>query len=193
MYETIRKIHLYTGLSLLAFVAMYFVTGYVIIHEGWLPAGSLSRSSYRAPLSKGGEKPPEAYAVDLQEQFGLRGKRLPPQRLQDGRWRFRYVRPGVSYEAVVSAAGDSVQVTRSDEPLRRVLIGFHRLHGYGGGWLYDLWAFMYDLASAAMILFALSGIYMWYKLTRKRLLGWVILGLSFSYAAATLLYLVHAP
>jgi len=33
----------------------------------------------------------------------------------------------------------------------------------GGGWLYDLWAVVYDLASASMILFALSGIYLWHQ------------------------------
>ena len=35
MYTIIRKIHQYTGLMLLAFVAMYFVTGYVIVHHDW--------------------------------------------------------------------------------------------------------------------------------------------------------------
>ena len=39
MYDLIRKIHLYTGLTLLAFVLMYFVTGYVMIHHDLFPGG----------------------------------------------------------------------------------------------------------------------------------------------------------
>jgi hypothetical protein len=193
MYETIRKIHLYTGLTLLTFVVMYFITGYVLVHGDWFPGRDPQKSVRSEPLGRAEEKPPEAYSASLQEQFDLRGRRVPPQRLKDGRWRFRYVRPGTSYEALVSSAGDSVQITRSEERFRGTMVGFHRLHGYGGGWLYDLWAFAYDLASAAMVLFSLSGIYMWYRLTRRRWPGWIVLGLGFSYAAATVLYLVHAP
>jgi hypothetical protein len=99
----------------------------------------------------------------------------------------------VSHEAVVPAAGGTVRITTSQFSTRQTLVHFHRLHGYGGGWVYDLWMIMYDLASAAMILFAASGIYLWYKLTKRRLLGWVLLAVSFSFAIGTMLYLVHAP
>ena len=193
MYETIRKIHLYTGLSLLTFVGMYFVTGYVMIHGSWFPTLEIQRTLRLEPLSGAKEMSPEACAVYLQDRFGLRGKRLPPQQLKDGRWRFRYAHPGVAYEATVSSGRDSVQIARSDETFLRLMNSYHRLRGYGGGWLYDLWSLLYDLASLAMILFPISGIYMWYKLTRRRWPGWVLLGLSFSFAAVTVLYLVYAP
>ena len=58
---------------------------------------------------------------------------------------------------------------------------------------------MYDtvrrihLYSASMIVFALSGIYLWYKLTKRRLLGWALLAVSFAFATGAVLYLVHAP
>lgn len=52
---------------------------------------------------------------------------------------------------------------------------------------------VYELASAAMVVFAATGIYLWYKLTRRPLLGWMLLALSFSFAGGTILYLVHAP
>ena len=41
--------------------------------------------------------------------------------------------------------------------------------------------------------FAITGVYMWYQLTRKRLLGWLILGGSCAYTGAMILYLIYAP
>lgn len=193
MYQFIRRIHLFTALFLMTFVVMYFATGYTMVHEGLLDNPDPEKKTRAARLKYKGEKTPEAYALHLQEAFGLAGKRLPPQRLEDGRWKFEYFRPGRFYEAVVSAAGDSVRITESREHLRRTLTGFHRMHGYGGGWLYDGWVVCYDLASASLILFALTGIYMWYKLTQRRLLGWLLLLASFGYAAATVCYLIYAP
>jgi hypothetical protein len=67
------------------------------------------------------------------------------------------------------------------------------MHQYGGGWLYNLWVVFYDLASLALIVFAITGVYMWYKLEGRKRLGWILLGLSFAYAGAMVLYLIYAP
>ena len=193
MYDLIRKIHLYSGLTLLAFVLMYFVSGYVMTHHDWFPGGDPRKTVREEPLASAPGADPEAYSALLQRQLGLSGKRQPPSRGKDGSWKFVYVRPGVTHEALVPASGDRVRITRSDQDTRGTLVGLHRLHGYGGGWLYDLWAVVYDLSSAAMVLFAVSGIYLWYKLTKRRLLGWVLLAVSFAFATGTVLYLVRSP
>jgi hypothetical protein len=193
VYDLIRRIHLYAGLTLLAFVLMYFVTGYVIIHHDWFPSAEASRTTREEPLSAAPGAGVEEYSAILQRQFNLAGKRQPPSRGKDGSWKFVYVRPGRTCEAVVPAAGNVVRITRSDLSTAATLVGFHRLHGYGGGWVYDVWAVVYDLTSAAMILFAVSGIYLWYKLSRRRLLGWLFLAASFGFAAGTVVYLISAP
>ena len=193
MYSTIRRIHLYTGFGLLAFVVMYFFTGYVLIHGEWFPNESPVKSTREEPLTTAVGASPEEYSVVLQKQFGLAGKRQPPSRTKGGAWKFAYAHPGVSYEAVIPPAGGTVLITTTQFSGRQTLVQFHRLHRYGGGWVYDLWMVMYDLASAAMIVFAISGIYLWYKLTPRRLLGWALLAISFLFTAGTLLYLVHAP
>jgi hypothetical protein len=192
MYDTIRRIHLYTGVGLLAFVVMYFVTGYVLIHGEWFPGGQPAKTTREEPLTSAPGASPEQFSAILQRQFGLNGKRQPPVRMKDGGWRFDYVRPGVTHEAVVSPAGGRLRITTSNFSTRQTLVGFHRLHGYGGGWVYDLWMVVYDLASASMIVFAVTGIYLWYKLTRRRLLGWTLLAVSFAFASGTVLYLVHS-
>ena len=193
MYDTIRRIHLYTGVGVLAFVVMYFFTGYVLIHHEWFPDSPPAKSTREEPLMTAVGASPEEYSSLLQRQFNLAGKRQPPVRTKDGGWRFQYLRPGVTHEAVVPPAGGTVRITTSHFSTRQTLVHFHRLHGYGGGWLYDLWMVMYDLASASMIVFALTGVYLWYKLTKRRTLGWLLLAASFCFTAGTLVYLVHAP
>lgn len=192
-YTVLRKIHLYAGLALLSFVVMYFVTGYPLIHYDWFPnpkAVQTARTetlAYRGPMEVG------ALSDYLQRTFDLGGKPTQKARARDASWRFRYVRPGTIHEVVVTPAADSVTIKTRQDNLLETTIGFHRLHGYGGGMLYNFWALLYDLASFSLIVFALTGIYLWYKLTKKRLLGWICLGLSYAYAAVTMLYLMYAP
>ena len=93
-YTLLRKVHLYSGLVLLTFVVMYFVTGYPMIHHSWFPDPEPVKSTRTEPLSYAGPMEPEAYSLYLQEAFGLRGKRQPGRRMDDGGWRFRYFRPG---------------------------------------------------------------------------------------------------
>jgi hypothetical protein len=104
---------------------------------------------------------------------------------------FNYARPGTTFEAVVSPDGKQVAITSKEFGFVGLANGMHRLHGYGGGRIYDAWAFLYDLASAALILFALTGIILWYQSTSRRLPGLICLGLSFSFSAAMILYLLY--
>ncbi len=192
-YTLLRKIHLYSGLILMTFVVMYFVTGYVMVHHDWFPHAEPVATTRTEPLEFAAVEDPKAYSLYLQQTFDLRGKRQEPRRGDDGSWRFRYFRPGTFHEAVVAADGKSVTITSRDETAHATMVGYHRLHGYGGGWLYDVWAVLYDLASLSMILFAISGIYLWYRLTRRKLVGWIFLGVSYGYAGMTILYLMYAP
>ena len=192
-YTLLRKIHLYAGLAILTFVIMYFVTGYPMIHGNWFPNPGTVETTRTELLLYTGQKEPAAYSNYLQETFGLRGKITQQQRLKNGSWVFRYSRPGTFHEAVVAPAGDSVRITTRKGSAIGTMVDFHRLHGYGGAKLYSVWALLHDLASFSLILFAFTGIYLWYKLTKRKLLGWIFLGISYGYTAITVLYLMYAP
>ena len=192
-YTLLRKVHLYSGLVILAFVIMYFITGYVIIHQNWFPKLEPVKTTRTELLDYSGPREPTAFSNYLQSTFDLRGKTTRKQRLKDGSWEFRYSRPGTVHEAVVAPPGDSVRITTTTENAIETMIDFHELHGYGGGRLYSVWALLHDLASLSLIVFAFTGIYLWYKLTKKKLLGWICLAISYGYAALTVLYLMYAP
>ena len=84
-----------------------------------------------------------------------------------------------------------------EQNARNILVGFHRMHGYGGGWLYNIWLVFYDLASLSLILFAVSGTYLWWRLARRR---WLVglagceLGLCYHHGGVPYLRtLTHPP
>jgi hypothetical protein len=187
MHIWIRRVHLACGLGLMAFVVMYFVTGYVLTRGSLFGEPRKSTVERKVEVVPMPARPEEtAFAEELQKQFGLRGQRAPARRNPDGTWRFVFFRPGYVAEARLDANLTSATITETRYGWQRVLVGFHRQHGYGGGWLYDVWAFIYDLASAAMIVFALTGVLLWHRLARPRWPGWVILGCGLAYVVATL-------
>ena len=191
MYPLIRRIHLFTGLLLLVFVLMYFASGYVMIHNGWFNKPGPVTSTRTVALNYSGDASDEALSRHLQETFDLRGKRNPPNHRKDGSRQFNFTRPGTTFEAVVSQDVRQVSITRKESGFVGLANGMHRLHGYGGGRIYDAWALLYDLASAALILFAITGIVLWYQSTPQRLPGLICLGLSFGFSTAMILYLLY--
>ena len=194
MYEITRKIHLYAGLAILTFVVMYFLTGYLMIKHDLLPEDKPVKKTVVERLDQDlPEMSNQEFSVYLQDRFDLKGKRNVPGRpRKDGTWRFTYYRPGFTSVAVVSSDGKEVEITTTAQGARGVIIGLHRLHGYGGGWLYDIWAFMYDLASLALIVFPVSGFILWFRTSRRKLAGSLVLACGFSVPAAIVLYLMYA-
>lgn len=193
MISLLRQIHLYSGLVFFIFILMYFISGYVmirhIIWENRDPEKNVRTEAVNYPLNLDNEGVSEY----LQRQFGINGKRLPSQQMKDGRWKFSYAHPGYINEAFVSSDRDSVEIVSRKWGARGIIVQYHRLFGYEGGWLYSVWAFLLDLTSLTMIVFPLSGIIMWYKLTKRRLFGWILLSLSFGFAGFTILYFIYAP
>lgn len=194
MYDIIRKIHLYSGLTILVFVVMYFLTGYLMIRHNLLPESKPVKTTVVETLEQNlSQMSTPEFAVYLQQKYDLNGKRnLPTRPWDDGSWAFNYNHPGFHARAVVSPDGKTVEITRTDQGVRGVINGFHRLHGYGGGWLYNVWAVFYDLASLAMIIFPITGFILWLRLRRDKLPGWLALGSGFALTASILFYMLFA-
>jgi hypothetical protein len=199
MHTLVRKIHFVTAFFLLAFVVMYFVTGYVVTRETWFPDGEKRTETRMVSV------PPEdvpndqisaaALAARIQQLAGTAGKRFPARTNAAGRLAFDYLRPGY-YAAVEIVSNDPqdyrLEVNETFQDWKRTAINYHRLHGYGGGWFYSLWALIYDLASLAMIVFAVTGVLLWYRLSKRRLAGWLVLAAGGGLTVSTVVYYLLA-
>jgi hypothetical protein len=179
-----RKLHLYSGLGLLAFVVM---------HEKLFPHKDPTKTTWLEKLDYQGPPETDAWSDYLQTHFELRGKRGRVREMKDGRVSYSYFRPGYGFEVLVSADKTKAEITDTSWGFRNLMVGYHRVHGYGGSWLYYLWSFMYDLASVACIVFAVTGIVIWYPTRRYDKLGWLFLGTGFGLTTVMILYLMWAP
>ena len=190
MYHIVRRIHLAASFGLLLFVVTYFATGFVMTHEQWFKQPAPATTERKDPLQYQGEGSDEDLSRYLQTTFNLNGQRNPAVIRKDGLKHFLFSRPGTTYDAVIAQNRNEVTITQRKSGLVGLLHGLHRLHGYGGGGLYSTWSFLYDLSSSALIVFAFTGIFLWFRSTTKRLPGWICLGVSFGGLAAMMVYLM---
>ena len=190
MYHFILRIHLFTAFVLLVFVIMYFATGYMMIHDHWFGKAKPSTAVRTESIDPPAGATDETVSRYLQDRFDLRGKRNPVTRKSDGSRQFNFFRPGTTFETVVSPDGRSVTITQKEFGGVALASSLHRLRGYGGGGIYELWVVLYDLASVSLIVFALSGILLWYQSTTRHLAGWICLGLGVGFTTAMILQLL---
>lgn len=190
VYPLLRRIHLFTGLMLLVFVLMYFVTGYVMIHAKWFGGREAKTTKYTEKLDINGNVADDVLVRRLQTELGFKGQPSDPEHRKDGSTRLSFTRPGTGFQVVVVLGTNLVTVTRKDFGFAGVANGMHRLRGYHGGWRYWAWSLLYDLASLSLIVFALTGILLWYQSTARRLPGWLCLTAGFGFTASMVLYLM---
>ena len=191
-YQLIRKLHLYIAFSVLGFVFMYFVSGFILIHENWFlkskPVTSSSQYAVHIPDTSSMDK----IAAYVEEKFDIYAKKERAEKNNDGSLYFEYSKPGGSFAITILPGGVKSIVKTTQFMAAGTMVGFHRVHGYGGGWLYNLYVLMMDLASIAIILFGLTGLYLLYKLMRKKKMwGIIILTGSFGYAIMIILWLMN--
>ena len=192
MYNAIRKIHLYCGLVVLVFLMMYFVSGYVMIHRPWF-GGQSNKPPANGRIARRlhGPRTPEALAAYIVSDSTPRPRNIPPPRQPQKSIRFNVFRPARS-----TRWKSRTTATRSRSPRREniagVLVQLHRVHGYGGGPVWNAFVFFNDLASASCIVFALTGVYLWWKTAKRKIWGVLCLTASCAYTIGTILYLMYA-
>lgn len=196
MYALIRTVHLFSGLILAAAMLMYTITGWVMAHHDWFgesePVITVHELSSQVATSM-----PQGLSADdarrwqqqIGDELGMRGRTAKRHATDDG-WRFEYARPGTLEKLALTPGISEVTLTVEEPGTVAMLNRLHHLHGYGGAPRYFLWGLLVDVTSVALILFPLTGIYLWFVLKKDRRLGWVILGGSSAYVIGSILFLV---
>jgi hypothetical protein len=192
MYTVIRKIHLYCGLIIVIFLMMYFVSGFMMVHRPWFVSPSPPPTIQTAVLHSTGAQTNEQIAADVQKQLGLPGRIQFPQKQPDNLVRFWVNHPGTMTRVDVSPKEHRIDLTTQRVGLVGTLIMLHKVSGYDAEPLFDAYALFCDLAGTSMILFPITGVYLWWKTARNHLWGILCLLASCTYAGGMMLYLACA-
>lgn len=193
MYHFIRKIHLYCGLIILIYLMMYFVSGYMMVHRPWFLGPQPPPVTRTAALAPSGDLPTEQLAAQVQQRLRLAGRIQFPQKQPAGMTRFWVNHPGTMTRVDIPAGQNAATVTTQRVGLVGTLIMLHKVSGYDRNLVFDAYALFCDLAGLSMILFALSGVYLWWKRVRNHAWGIVCLTASCAYAIGMMLHLSYAP
>jgi hypothetical protein len=194
MYHLVRKIHLYCGLIIMVFLMMYFVSGYMMVHRPWFLTPPPPPTIQTATLEPAeAALPAEQLAARVKEKLKLAGRIQFPQNQPAKMTRFWVIRPGAMIRVDVPAGQREARLTTQRVGLVGILIMLHKINGYDDQPLFDVYAAFCDLAGLSMIVFAVSGVYLWWKRTRNKVPGIVCLAVSCAYGVGMMLYLTYAP
>src|SRR5690349_4599511 len=189
MYDRMRQVHLFTAFILTTFVLMYFISGFVMIYEKTFERKDSSVTKQFLYIPGVGALKGDTLVSSLKEHLGVRGQYQI--RAVGAQTNVNFRHPGTEVRVVINNVTDSVVCAVHKKNAVAVLHQFHRLHGYEGGWQYELWAFAYDLSAVSMIIFAFTGVYLWYKTERTKWPGWITLAAFTLFTAYTLYYLAY--
>ena len=183
-YNLIRKIHLYTAFVVGAFLFMYFITGGVLIMHTVFPRHTKEELSKTITIKE--EQNESEIIESICSQFDIRGFRRRSER-SDGTVAITFTHPGTWSQILLTPQSETVDIKIRKGTFASVMNDFHRLRGFDGS-IHIVWAIFYDLSSIALILFSISGIYLWWKLIKKKLLGFIFLFISTGLTLFTIMY-----
>jgi hypothetical protein len=176
-----RRLHLYLGLTLVPWFVMYGVSSIPFAHNQFFEARDKAKGlplwttrleqKYSIDIPANGELRPVAARVV--KDFGLDGAygayRQGPDQINVFVHSFRHVT-----QARYLIAEQKIVVEDRRFRLDQFLTG---MHGRGGfeqeGILNTAWGAMVDVACFGMLLWVLTGLYMWWSLPGLRKWGWV--------------------
>ncbi len=173
LHKIIRKIHLISSMIMFSFLMMYLFTGIIKINHNLFNIPTVEKSDYKLAVEKKMNGTPKQYSRYLKEKLGLKG-RLIFNKDQKENWIFNFNFPGDNIQITLTPAQDSLHITqwKQNQNFFTVANQIHVLRGFKGGWEYTIWAVMYDISCFSMIIFALTGILIWFKQRKRFKHGW---------------------
>lgn len=177
MHRLIRNTHLALGVG---FTLVWLMYGVSSVQMAYPDRFVLKPERTEASVAVSPRDTPDAerLAAVLAAAGAVRGD-VRNQEMAGDTLSFQVVRPGTVHEVTyVSGAGAATVVTN----VGNFMAMLNRLHHYVGFWHVwgplDLWGLLVALASVALILLGLSGIYLWFRTYGERKTGSVLLGFS---------------
>jgi len=175
-----RRLHLYLGLTLVPWFLMYGVSSIPFAHNRYFEARDQAKGqplwtqrleqNYSIAIPAEGEL--RAVGARIMKDFGLQGAfgayRQGPNQINVYVNTFRHVT-----QAKYFVAEQKILVEDRRFRFDHFLTGMHARGGFEqDGLLNTAWGVMVDVACFGMLLWVLSGLYMWWSLPGLRSWGW---------------------
>ena len=171
--RVVRQVHLISSMIMLSFMLVFVTTGLFMINHDLFRIPEIEVSHFTMPVVEPMKGDPKDYAIYLKKTLDIRG-RTEYRQDNDDNWIFHFNIPGEAFQVKLPPAQDSLYIQKSTQEMTLYLVAqrIHILRGFRGGWEYTAWAVMYDVTCFAMVLFAITGIIIWYRRREQFRRGW---------------------
>jgi hypothetical protein len=184
-----RRLHFYLGLYFLLFIWLFSISGLFLNHQWSFEEFWPDRreSTFESPVRRPATDEDLAIARDLMRQLGIAGEINQTERsVADDRFEFQVTRPGQTLNVEASFATGRAEVKEIRVNAYGVMDALHHLTGVSltdparqRDWvLTRVWSFSMDAVAVGLLVLVSSGLYLWYRLRRKRRLGLLVLGIG---------------
>lgn len=185
-YPILRSIHFYSAAICGMFLLLYFITGYLLVKPQWFDHTSPKEEAVSQKLAIPSFQSNWELAQWSKELWGISGKIEWIQEKAEGVKEIEIISPKEFHLITVYDKQDSLVHSFRKHNVHETVKVMHRMHGYGGGFLYDVYLICMDLCSLSLLVFVFSGIFLWIKLFKQK---WVSMGVLLVGFAYTLLIL----
>jgi hypothetical protein len=174
-----RASHLYTGLLLVPWMTVYAVSAFMIHHSTWFVGAPPNGTKWELmremdfPLDNEFPQEPNEQARAILKHLDLAGAfRIGGDPASNPMVIYRSCATGL-YQVAWHRQPSRLVVQRFGPPSLYTLINnLHFQRGYDQeGLAYRTWAVIVDVVTISTIIWIISGIYLWARRPRKRLLG----------------------
>jgi hypothetical protein len=176
MYKIIRNIHLFLGLLCFSFLLMYSVSAVQMSHVEWF-SDKPTVTEQTVPVSLAEAQNLRSFAQALM-RAGMWGE-LQNVAQDAAGFRFRIVRAGTIHDVDYVAGSPAAQVKTSVAGMMGMLNRLHHTAGfYREQSITDWWAVFVALTSLALLTLGATGVYMWFRAYKERVLGGIFLSVG---------------
>ena len=187
LFNTIRRIHLYSAVLTSSFLLMYFLSGGVLIMNTLFPRAL--KEILTEQVSINGSKPQADNIAEICQRFNIHGEETIKD-IAGSKKSYSYYRPAYRAEILIDGASGTAKIKIAEGKIWSVMNDFHRLRGYTGNWAHQIWSLFYDLSCISLIVLALTGVYLWWKKDKKKRFGILFLFASTGVTLFTILYML---
>lgn len=172
-YWLLKQIHLISSIILFSFVFIFLITGIVVVNRNLFEDPQTEMVYKKVPVDKSIIESPEEFADYLKRNFGFKGRETINQQ-KNGNWVYNFNFQGKNHQVTLPPAQDTLHIRSNIQEMTLLSVStkLHHMRGFKGGWEYTLWAVFYELTAISLIVFAVTGILMWFKTKLRYQSGW---------------------
>jgi len=144
-----------------------------MLKEEWFPRGEGTKVSSKQKLLRNiNNHTPDSYGQMIKKDYSISGRTEKATIQNNGNWYYEFSKPGEFTKVTLFTHLDSLRIERElNRTFFNKLNRTHHFRHYSGEPKYWVWAVVYDLSALSLIVFALTGVWLWTLLKKMRVPG----------------------